>query len=109
MNIVRVFFDVNMSKSFDGLALLMKGSKFNFDKAGDKSMVIFINKAQTRFKALFGQGNYMVYHSNGSRRIPLDAIQYFPQFFDGKEINLNAAIKKSIVKKLGIKGVDNNQ
>ncbi len=96
MNIARVFFDVDMRCNFDGLKSLLKKNDMEPEKI--KGHVIFMNRANTKFKLLAGE--YLVYYSNGNRRIPLSAIQYLPTSFDGRELNLDKAMSRAIFKDL---------
>ena len=86
-----------MIYGFPGLTKVMQdaGMKKNLS---ENALTLFINKRHTRFKMLIGQ-NYLLYHNNNGRKFPLEAIKHFPQFFDGKKINVSAAIEKTIREK----------
>lgn len=84
-----------MALSFSGLTKLMLKAKMKPDAMPEKSFVVFINRKQTAFK-VFINGSLLVYHNNGSRRFPLEAIQEFPRFFNGKTIDFAAAAQRVI-------------
>lgn len=94
MRITRVFFDVDMRQSFEGLKLVAKDAP--------KGVLFFMNAKRTSFKMLI-QDKYIVYYKNDNKRIPLDAIQHLPASFGGTEAEMNQAIGKSLRDKLGIK------
>lgn len=98
MEIARVYFDVSMSMSFHGLQEIMRKSKVNPAVVPPGKFTVFINKAQTAFKVLVGT-HHIIYHNNGTRRFPLEAIQNFPEFFDARKLDFNAAVKKTVTKK----------
>jgi hypothetical protein len=93
-----------MAKSFIGLEQVMRDSKLNPDTIPNGKFTIFINRRQNAFKILIGK-HHLVYHNNGNRKFPLEAIQTFPEFFDGKKIDFAAAVKKAIQRKLALQGV----
>lgn len=101
MEIARVYLDVSMINSFDGLRSIMRKSKVDPDTLPSGKFTIFINKKRTAFKLLVGT-RHMVYHNNGGKAFPLEAIQNFPEFFDGRNVNLAAAVEKTIRQKLGL-------
>lgn len=98
MQIARVFFDVNMQKNFDGLLKVCHKEGFK-PEAQKESYVVFINKAKTRFKLLVNN-TYLIYHDNGTRRFPLDAIQYLPQAFKGETFDFSKSIEKTLLDKM---------
>lgn len=100
MNIARVFFDVHMGQSFQGLSRLLHKNKIDPRTLGVGDFVIFINRAGTAFK-LFAGNTYLVYYKNEDRhKIPLDAIQYLPASFGGTELEFNRAVEKSLKAKV---------
>ena len=78
----------------------MAKAKVNPDTLPANNIILFINKAQTAFKLLVGP-HYIVYHNNKGRKFPLEAIQHFPEFFDGKRLDFSGAVAKAISQKLG--------
>lgn len=88
-----------MIMGFQGLRNLMKSAKINPELLPEKSFIVFINKAGTKFKLLAGN-SYLVYYNNGNRQIPLEALQRLPEFFDGKRFNIKGAIMKTIESKV---------
>lgn len=101
MEIARVFLDVNMSLSFGGLTDMMKKAKLKPDAWPSGRFVIFINRKQSAFKVLINN-QFLVYHNTGGRKFPLEAIQHFPDFFDGRRIDFDAAVSKVLKAKVFI-------
>lgn len=97
MKITRVFLDTSMIMGFEGLRAVASKAK---SKLGPDTTVLFINKAHTSFKMVVND-QYIVYYKNGHRRIPLDAIRYLPSTFGGSELEVQEAIKKSLISKIG--------
>lgn len=94
MRIARIFFDVDMRQSFEGLKKIAEDAKTDLSHT-----ILFMNRKMTSFKIL-QQESYLVYFKNGNRRIPLDAIQHLPMAFGGSEFEFNRAIEKSLRSKL---------
>lgn len=97
MRIARVFLDCDMRCGFEGLRAVAKDTKFE----GKGDFILFINGPGTAFKMLVGN-QYLTYYKNGNRRIPLEAIQLLPEFFDGTKFDLQGAIRKAVMGKLRI-------
>lgn len=98
MQIARVFFNVHMGQNFQGLLRICRDNRLKPEQ-NPESYVVFINTAKTKFKLLIGD-KYLVYHSNGNKVIPLDAIQFLPHAFTGREFKFDAAIEKLVRNKL---------
>ena len=94
MQIARVFFDVHMGKNFKGLISICHKSGMK-PEAETKSYVVFVNHNHTKFKLMIGR-DYLVYHDNGNRRFPLDAIKYLPNAFSGGQFQFSRALEKSV-------------
>lgn len=104
MVIARVYFDQDMRCAFQGFKSTLRKDGVSPDIQDREKCFIFMNRACTKFKLMVG--GYLVYYNNGSRKIPLDAIQYLPTFFDGKKMNLDQGVTKAVIKsvrqKLGL-------
>lgn len=98
MEIARVYLDVSMSLSFQGLEKILRDSKINPQTIPPDKFTVFINRAQTAFKVLVGP-HHLVYHKNGARKFPLEAISEFPKFFDGRKLDFAGAVRKAIERK----------
>lgn len=98
MKVARVFLDSDLRMSFQGLHQVLSSSKINPENLDPENYYVFMNRAATKFKLITGK--YLVYFNNGNRRIPLEAIQYLPRNFGGKEAEMNEAIRKSLERKL---------
>jgi hypothetical protein len=84
-----------MSYSFNGLGQILRDSKINPDTMDREKFIVFINSSMTSFKVMIGP-HHILYHSNGRKRFPLEAIQHFPEFFDGRKIDFSAAAAKVV-------------
>lgn len=49
---------------------------------------------------------FCIYYKNGTRRIPLDALRYLPNFFGGTEMEMRGAIRKTLKDNLKWEFVD---
>jgi hypothetical protein len=99
MRIARVFFNVDMRMSFQGLTQVLKDAKIDAGKLSKGDLLVFLNHSLTAFKVLAGN-SYLVYFNNQKRRVPLEALQYLPEFFGGSEMSFQKAVEKSIRSKL---------
>lgn len=99
MRIARVYLDCDLRCGFEGLTKAAKGTKVS--ELGKGDFVLFMNRAGTAFKILAGN-QYLTYFKNGHRRIPLDAIQLLPEYFDGQRLDMVGAVKETVLKKLKI-------
>jgi len=99
MKVTRVFLDTDMRCSFDGLRKVVASADTPITHG---STILFLNRKATMFKVLRGD-TYLVSYTNGTKRIPLEAIQELPQFFGGSESEMSEAIRTSIMKKLNIR------
>lgn len=97
MGLARVYLDVNMSLSFVGLMNILSEDKIRI-RNEDRKFYLFINRKRTAFKMLVN-GSYMVYHRD-TKPFPLEAVQFFPHFFDGKNIDVEGAVTKFIKSKV---------
>lgn len=101
MKITRVYLDIDLRCSFQGLRKQLVADGLKIDLLSKGSMIIFLNRAGTKFKLLAGN-DYLVYYNNGDRRIPLDAIKYLPSYFDGTTASFDKVVEKSIRAKLNL-------
>jgi len=95
MVIKRIYFDTSMAFSFDRLAEIMRKSHMPVESLKSGEFIVFVNRKQTAFK-LLATANVMVYHNNKNRKFPVTAITHFPEFFDGKTIDLAKAVEREI-------------
>jgi hypothetical protein len=98
MRIARLFLESDLRQGFQGLHKILQNAKINPSALNPEHYYIFMNRACTKFKLI--SGAYLVYFNNGNRMIPLDAIQYLPRNFGGKETEMNEAIRTSLTRKL---------
>lgn len=101
MRIARVYFDMDLRCAFDGFREHLRAEKIEPEKLGKGDLIVFMNRKMTMFKMLAGD-RYLVTYTNGNRRIPLEAIQYLPTYFDGSALSFSKAVEKSVKEKLRI-------
>jgi hypothetical protein len=103
MRITRVYFDIDMRQSFEGLREVAKSTKAEIGNTALNTTIVFINTKRTMFKVL--QNNTLiVFYKSPSGRIPIDVLVYLPQNFGGSDMEMNDAIRKSLYAKLQDKG-----
>lgn len=100
MRITRVFLDVHMGLSFQGLGEIAKKTKTSLNH---DSCVVFLNRKNNAFKLMVG-GVYLTYFRSPTK-IPLDALRLLPEKFGGTQMEFDQAVKKSLVKQLGIESL----
>lgn len=98
MNIARVFFEVDMRCNFNGLLKICHKAGIKPSEKG-QSFIVFINSSHSKFKLLINN-TYLVYHDNGKRKFPLDAIKFLPGCFSGNEFRFDRALEKSLLEKM---------
>lgn len=96
-----MFLDVSMGLGFQGLTRVMTEAKIKVSALSDRSVIVFVNRAGTKFKCLIGT-TYLVYFNNGDKRFPLEAIANLPSAFQGTTFDFNRAIEKTLRTKLGV-------
>lgn len=94
MKLTRVFLDQDLRCSFEGLRKIAEDAKTDLKK----STLVFINAKKTSFKLLH-QDSYLVYYKNGNRRIPLEALRHLPETFGGSEMDMQGAIRKTLLER----------
>lgn len=102
MKILATYGNVNMSLAHKGLAVLLQ-KKFKIDVTqleGD-NVIMLLNSANTKLKAIGGKGQVIGYVAlEKGRRIMLEAIQYLPQTFGGQGFNYDEALKLALISRL---------
>ncbi len=98
MKLRRIFLDTDLRSAFQGLRKIAKEA----DTMLEDNTVLFINRAMTAFKIIHND-TYLVYYRNGHRRIPLEALIQLPQSFGGSELEMQGAIKRSLMQSLNKK------
>ena len=100
MRIARVFFDTHMGKNFRGLKKVCAENGLKNEDI-QNSYLVFINSKHTKFKVLLGN-KYLVYHDNGNKPVPLDAIRFLPRAFEGEQFVFDKAVKALLQEKLSL-------
>lgn len=98
--IIRVFQEVNLVRSHQGLTEIAAKHQINLSKLSVGEYVIFLNRAKTAFK-LFAAENVIAYYRHPkNHRIDLRAIQFIPQVFQSKKkISYDDALKTALFQK----------
>lgn len=105
-NLVRIFFDVDFRCGHEGLKKMMMKKGLNTADLEEDDMVVFVNSAKNKLKALkmlpeansFG---VLGYYRSPRGRIDLRAIMYIPQAFGATgAINMDAATQKLLEREL---------
>ena len=94
--------DVNLRCGHDGLSELARKSKHKVfvEALYPGEFMVFINKAQTAFKA-FACGNAVVHVKlPQGEKLNMEAIIHFPEFFNGETIDYKSANAKAVEKQL---------
>lgn len=91
--IVRYFSDTNLRSGHKGLALEAKKHKINVKELAIGEYCIFVNKSKNAVK-IYAAGNIVAHYKDpGNKRLNHKAIKILPMFFNGKEINYDAALE----------------
>lgn len=91
MRLTRVFLDSDLRCQFDGLRQIASDA----ETVLKNTFVVFINRKRTKFKAIVND-QYLVFYSNGDKRIPLDALIHLPATFGGSDLEMTQAISKTL-------------
>ena len=89
-----------MGKNFKGLLSIAHKAGVK-PEAMKESYLVFVNTKHTKFKMLVGN-QYLVYHDNGTRRFPLEAIQHLPHAFAGDKFEFSKSVEKLLRDKLNL-------
>jgi hypothetical protein len=96
--IIRYFPETNLRSGHKGLAELAKKHKINVKELAIGEYCIFTNKSKTAIK-MYAAGNVVAHYKDpNNRRLNSKVIKILPLFFNGKEINYDAALE-SVMKK----------
>ena len=99
--IVRLFLETNMACSHNGLRILASKNKVDLQRLGSNEHVLFINKAQNRVK-LYSSNGVISYLWREKGRLDMAALSEIPNTFTSQEgFNIKAALKRTLVKRLG--------
>lgn len=94
-----MYLDIDMRQNFDGLNMVMASEKVAIGNSSPTKVILFINRKMTSFKMI--SGDFLVFYKSKNGRIPLDALKYLPQSFGGSEMEMNSAIRQSLLEKIG--------
>lgn len=98
VSILRYFPDVHMGYGHKGLSEIADKAGVSISKQPVGEYLIFVNKAQTALK-LYARGGVIAHlKMPGTQKINPRTIRLIPRFFNGSEINYNAALNAAIKK-----------
>lgn len=99
--ILRIFSDVDMWNSHDGLAIIAKKHKIDVHKLVHGEYVMFINTAKNKIK-FYAANNVIAYYKHEHGKLDMRAIQLIPETFESEgRINYDKAVEKILIKELG--------
>jgi hypothetical protein len=108
MRLVYVFFDQDMRCTHEGLNRRMKKELGDNFKLQPGMISAFINRKKDRVMVLAGLKEadtfgVMGYYRSPHGRVDSGAIKFIPDAFDGGSFNMDRAIQKVIIEKLGVR------
>lgn len=98
--LLHFFLDVDMRCNHNGLLEILKQKKI---KITENDFVVFVNRHKKMLKMLC-KGKQALLHYRSDSPIDLGVIRFLPQFCDGKEINIDGALKKHLTEVFERKG-----
>lgn len=99
--ILKLFLDVHMGLSHDGLAKIAFKNKVKLQELSEEDLLMFLNKAGDKMKILGAQGKVIGYlRLPMKRRIMKEALQYIPQTFGSSGFDYDAAVSVALEKRL---------
>lgn len=99
--ILKLFLDVHMGLSHEGLRKLATKANVKLDLLGASDLLMFLNKTGDKMKVLGAQGKVIGYlRLPNNRPIMREALQYIPQTFGCNGFNYDAACNIALTKRL---------
>ena len=105
MRLIAILWGTDMRLAHDGLLAEATGKNKALALLKPGECIAFVNEKRDRIKLLAGSNHgYPVlgYFRSKTGRIDVQAIQFIAQAFNGSRIDYNAALKKSLLKRLPI-------
>lgn len=98
-SIIRIVFDADLRSGHKGLTSIAKSFKVDTNELAAGEYVIFVNRAMSALK-MYAAGNVVAHLKMPPRqRIDPDVIRVIPEFFNGKAIDYDSALKTVLEKK----------
>jgi len=108
--LLHIFFDVDMRGRQNAMiAHAKKHKKFSMDSFKQGDMLVFLNTKRNKIYVLAGldeEDSYGVlayYKSPHDRMIDPEAIQFIPEAFSGGSINMNSALRRTLIERFQAK------
>lgn len=93
--IVRYFKDTDLRQGHQGLAKIARAEDIDTRFLGQGEYLLFVNRAQTAFKMLAHE-KILVHYRNGTQRLHPGTFALLPRYFDGRQINYDAALSEAL-------------
>jgi hypothetical protein len=102
VELIQIIPDTFMGYGHVGLAQVALKNGIDVTKLPDGVLVMFINRAQDKLKAIGKQG-IVIGHVKlpYGQKIMMDALQYLPKTFGGSGFDYSEAVKLALEKRLG--------
>lgn len=99
--VTRVFLDVDLRNSHEGLETLAQSQQLDLTKLRNGEHVLFLNTQRTKFKMYSANGVLSYYRNKG--KLDLNAIAHVPMAFNAKgELDWQKAQLLALKRKLNI-------
>lgn len=97
----KLFLDVHMGLSHDGLNELARKNKVKPETLATGDLLMFINRKGDKMKVLGAHGMVIGYLRMPKHRpISIEALQYVPETFGGSAMEYDSALRQMLVNKL---------
>lgn len=102
----KLFLDVHMGLSHQGLTLLAQESGVKLEAMGTDDLLMFMNRLGDKMKLLGAQGRVVGYlKMPGKQRIMKEALRYIPATFGAQGFDYDAACRRALQERLGTKEI----
>jgi hypothetical protein len=109
-HLLHIFWDVDFRNGHDGLNQIAKEKKIQIRNMPHGEMVLFVNSKRNMIKVLASTGEensngVVAFYKCPRGRINEYSLQFIAQAFRGGEIRYDEALKRGLLKQLGVKNV----
>lgn len=91
MKLIKLYFDVNMSRGHNGLGEMLGRTRLSHGECA-----VFVNKRWTALKMMTPDNVVLHLKMDGNDRINPDTIRYLPYCVEGNEIKYQKALKSTV-------------
>lgn len=101
--ICKLFLDIHMGLSHDGLGRVAARAKVKLDTLEDGDLLMFCNRKGDKMKVLGARGKVIGYlRMPDGNKIMRDSLQFIPHTFGATGFNYDAAVSMALEKRLGM-------